>query len=475
MKLKELVIKGVLWNFSDKIFNQFGTFLVTIYLSRILTPGDFGLVGLLTVFIAISNIVIDGGFYQALVQKSHHLKDIETSTVFWSNLSISFFLYIFLFFISPYLAVFFKEPELSSTARVLFVVIIINSYSIAAKAKLAILVDFKSQAIANISGTFVGSIVAIIAANNGLGFWSIVLLALVKSFITTIVMCRLSFWKPKMEFSIIAFRELFKFGSNLMISGLVATLVSNLYLVVIAKYFNTDQAGYFIQASNITNALSGILSSVIQGVSYPILTSLNNQPSRMILIYKKLIEVTALFSFPVMFGFAVVAEDFTQIFLGEKWAPIVPLLSFMAFARIVTPISSINMNILNAVGRSDLFLLIDISKLPLTLSVLFFVLPYGIKAVAGAMIFTSFIAFFINSYFPGKMFSFGPIKQIELFLKYILSSVVMIAVVNIVNLEFEIILFFMKIFTGFFIYTSMLLLFKEKYIISVIRKVKKYI
>ena len=199
---------------------------------------------------------------------------------------------------------------------------------------------------------------------------------------------------PKLIFSMESFKLLFKFGSNLMLAGFVATLINNLYVALVGRYFNATQVGYFTQAQNLSNNLSQFISSTLQGVTYPIMTSVKEDSERLVSIYTQLISVTMLVSLPMLIGFAAVSEEFVRIILGDEWLPVVPVLAALCFARTITPISWINLNILNAVGRSDLFLKVDLSKLPMNLGALFIALPYGIEGLAWAMVCTSFIAFF---------------------------------------------------------------------------------
>jgi O-antigen/teichoic acid export membrane protein len=215
-----------------------------------------------------------------------------------------------------------------------------------------------------------------------------------------------------------------------MLAGFVASFVNNLYIALIGRFYNAVQVGFYTQASNMSNTLYGFVSSSLQGVTYPIMTSIKDDRERLINIYKQLISITMLVCLPMLIGFASVANDFVHVVLGETWLPAVPVLVALCLARTVTPISAINMNILNAVGRSDLFLKVDLSKLPMTLGALYLALPYGIEGIAWASVVTSFIAFFINAYFPGKMFGFGGLAQLRIAMPYIVASAVMFGVLS---------------------------------------------
>jgi O-antigen/teichoic acid export membrane protein len=252
-----------------------------------------------------------------------------------------------------------------------------------------------------------------------------------------------------------------------MLAGFVATLVNNLYVAMIGRYFSAINVGYFTQATNLTNFLVGFISSTLQGVTYPLLTSIRDQREKLISLYQQLIAITMLVSLPALFGFAAVADSFVLLFLGEDWLPAVPIIQILCFARAVTPISAVNMSILNAVGRSDLFLKVDLSKLPMTLVALFLSVPHGVQAIAWAMLITSSIAYFINAYYPGKLFGFGAWKQLKIAKNYIVSATAMFLVLRMINFEPLWLDLVVSIMLGAIIYFFLLWLFRDLMFIRV--------
>jgi O-antigen/teichoic acid export membrane protein len=210
-----------------------------------------------------------------------------------------------------------------------------------------------------------------------------------------------------------SFRELFGFGSKLLLAGSVAIVINNMYSILIGKFFSPKEVGYYTRGYQYTDLVSSTVTSILQSVTFPVLSSVQEDRERMIRIYKQILRSTAFFVFPVMTLFALLSEPFVRFLLTEKWVPIVPLLQWLCFARLITPISSLNMNILNAMGRSDLFLKIDLSKVPMVLIALVVAVPYGINVVVIGNFITTFIAFFFNAYYPGKLLNFGAAKQIK--------------------------------------------------------------
>ena len=467
MSLKQKAIKGFAWSLADKLVNQLGYLLVTIFLARIIGPESFGLIGMLTIFMLLAESVISNGFSAALVQRSNQVTPEDESTVFYINMAWGVAMYILLYFSAPFIADFYKAPQLIDISRLLFVVIIINSLVVVVRAKLTINIDFKSQTIASTIATLLSAVVGVYLAQLGYDYWAFVWMLVIKSALNALLIWLLCRWLPQFIFSVESFKRLFKFGSNLMIAGFVATFVNNLYIALIGRYFNATQVGYFTQANNLSNNLYLMLSSTLQGVTYPILTSIKDERERLVSIYKQLISITLLVSLPLLVGLAAVSDEVVLLFLGEEWLSVAPVLSILCFARAITPISAINMNILNAIGRSDLFLKVDLSKLPMTLAALLISVPYGIEAVAWAMVATSAIAFFINAYFPGKLFGFGSWPQLKAAIKYIIAAVIMYVVVKWLQLETVLwLVLAAKIFLGLLLYPLLLVIMRDRFVMQ---------
>ncbi len=471
--LRKKILKGVAWSLFDKIINQVGNFILLIYLSRVLTPSDFGLIAMLAIFLAVAQSLINSGFSQALIQKSKNVTEQDLATVFYVNLGMSFFLYFLLYLSAPSIASFYSQPEINNLSRVLFLVIIIDAIALVPRTKLIIEVDFKSQGLINSVSMIVSTIVAVYMVNNEFSYWSLVGMNIAKSTTNSLLLVFYSRWLPQLAFSYQSFRSLFKFGSNLLIAGVIATFVQNLYSVLIGRYFNATQVGYYQQGHNYTNMLSNTLLSVIQGVSYPVMTSIKEDEERMTQVYKRVMGVVMLVTFPVFFGFAAISEEFVSIFLGEQWKPIVQILIILSFARLITPISSLNLNILNAKGRSDLFLITDLSKLPMTIIAFIIAVPHGILGVAYAQLITVLISFFINAYYPGKLFGFGAKEQLKLLFPILLSSTCMYLGIILIKNESVELQLLIKVVVAFFSYIGLCLLFKIESFNSVLNIVTK--
>lgn len=470
MSLKHKLFSGFVWSLIDKLVNQLGVLAVTLYISRMIGPESFGLIGMLIIFIALADSVINNGFSQALVQKSHSMTEQDASTIFYVNLVWGFFIYAVLYLFAPLIAQFYHQPPLLELGRLIFVIIIINSLTVVSKAKLIIQVDFKSQAIANTIGTVIAAILAIYLAEQGYNYWSFAWFLIVRALITNIFLYYFSKWLPQFTFNKQSFKSLFKFGSNLMIAGLVATLVNNLYVLLIGRYFSAKQVGYFTQANNLSLALGNLISSTLQGVTFPIMTSIKDDREQLITIYKQLISITMMFTLPIFIGFAAVADDFVDLVLGNEWRSIIPYLITLSIARSIQPISAINMNILNAIGRSDYYLKTDLVKIPISLACLFVGLQFGTQGVIFGILVSIFISFFINCYYPYMIFKYGAIKQLLVAKNYIFASIIMFFSIQLIDIHSLIIELILKIFSGIVIYFICLIVLKDVFFLRILKQ-----
>lgn len=426
--LKLQATNGMIWSALDKFAVQGGQFIVGIILARLLIPEDFGLIAMLSVFIAISQTFIESGMGSGLIQKKIKT-DVDFSTVFVFNIVVSFFLYSILFTLAPFISEFYEKPQLVLLTRVLSLNIIINSLAIVQQTKLIIKLDFKTIAKVNVVSVLSGGLVAVYFAFTGWGVWALVIQNLVRAFVSVVMFWILSHWKPSIMFSKQSFKALFGFGSKLLISGLYATGLNEIYNITIGKVYSASELGYYTRSKQFAEVSSGTVTGIIQQVTYPILASIQDDNDRLVSVYRRLIKMTAFLVFPAMTLLALLAHPFIIVLLTDKWAPAIVLLQWLCFARVVIPINALNMNILNAVGRSDLFLKVDLAKAPIIIATLIITIPMGVKALVIGNVIHSFISFFINAYMPGKLFKYGAIQQIkDLIPIFIATGIMSIAV-----------------------------------------------
>ncbi len=468
--IKQKTKIGMAWNAFEKIAIQGVSFIISIILARLLSPHDYGTIGMLTIFLTFSNVFIESGFPRALVQKQDRTElDFSTTLIF--NILVSCVLYIILFFASPAIAVFYKTPELIALQRVFFIVIILNSLTIVQSAKLQINVDFKTIAIINGISTITSGLIAILAAYKGLGPWALVIQTLSRASISVILYWIFGHWIPKTGFSKESFKKLFGFGSKLLASGLLATTMTNINNLVIGKIYNPESLGFYTRAQQFPDLTAGTLNSVLNNSTFPMMAELQNNPDELLKSFKKLIKFTTLLVFPAMTGITLLSKPIILVLLGEKWLQASDLLFWLALSYMFVPLSSLNLNLLNAIGRSDLFLKIDISKIPIIITTMAITFPISLKAVAIGNVVTAFIYFYMNTFMIGRLYNFGAIKQLLLCWKGILSTFIMAIVLFFLEhyINNVILCLILGIITGVSVYFIALLLMREEEVIRVFR------
>ncbi|MCV9930884.1 lipopolysaccharide biosynthesis protein [Flavobacterium sp. LS1R47] len=432
ISLKSMATTGIIWSAVDKFAAQFGQFVVGIILARILLPEDFGLIGMLTIFIALSQTFIESGLGVALIQRQNRSK-VDFSTLFVFNLVISSFFYLVLFLSAPFISSFFKQPQLIDLIRILGLVLFLNAFAIVQRTKLTIEIDFKSIAKSNVIGMITGGLCGVVAAMNGYGVWSLVIQMLIGAFSSSLSFWFLGNWVPSVTFSKTAFKSLFGYGSKLLIAGLYAQVLNNIYNICLGKFYPIASLGYYTRAKNLADLSSGTIASILQQATFPVLASLQNDKEKLVSVYSRMIRMSAFFIIPLMTLIALLAKPIVILLFTEKWVSLIPLLQWMVFARVFFPMSAINMNLLNAIGRSDLFLKVDLSKLPLTIIAMIITIPLGVKSIIIGHVVTSTVAFIINAYLPGKFYGYGVINQLKDMFPVFMATVGMAFVVFVMS------------------------------------------
>lgn len=410
--LKNKTAKGVLWSALERFSVQGVMFIVMIVMARMLSPKDYGLVGMLTVFISVAQSLIDSGFSQALIRKQDRT-EIDNSTVFYFNIVVGFIIYIILFVCAPFIADFYDEPQLVLITRAIGLSVIFNSLAVVQRALLTIAIDFRTQAKASLIAAIISGIVGVSMAYCGFGVWSIVAQQLTNLGLNTILLWIFSKWSPRLLYSWRSFRELFSFGSKLLASGLLDSLYRNIYLIVIGKFFKASDLGYYTRAQQFGDFPSSNLTGILQRVTYPVLCTIQDDDERLATVYRRFLKISAFVIFPLMTGLAAVAKPTILFFLKEQWLFTATLLQILCFSMMWYPIHAINLNLLQVKGRSDLFLKLEIWKKILGVVVLCATLPFGLIAMCFGGIASSLIALVINTYYTGKLINVGFFKQMR--------------------------------------------------------------
>ncbi len=410
--LKQKTINGLFWSFIDNISSHGITFIIGIILARLLEPSEFGLIGLITVFIAISSTFINSGFGSALIRKAD-CTDTDYSTVFYFNLATGLSFYLLLCVFSPAVSRFFKEPLLSPLIKVLGIVLIIDSLTIIQRTILTKRVNFKLQTKISIISAIFSGIVGILMAIRGLGVWSLVGKQICQQALNSFLLWFWNKWRPLLIFSIKSFKELFSFGYKLLLSGIIDTIYRNIYNLVIGKYFSISELGFYTRANSFKNLPSQNLEGIIGRVSYPVLSEIQNDPVKLKAGYKKILKNTMYMSFILMAGMAAIAEPMIITLIGEKWRTSVVYLQLLCFVGALYPLHALNLNMLNVKGRSDLFLNLEIIKKIIAIPTIIIGIIWGIRIMILGMWINSLIAYYLNSYYSGRLINYPMKEQVE--------------------------------------------------------------
>lgn len=412
--LKKKTISGLFWSFLDLFANQGIKFAIQIILARLLLPKDFGIIGMITVFIAISQSFIDSGFTNALIRENEPTQE-DYSTVFYFNLFMAIVMYAILFVFSVDISNFFKEPQLIGILRVIALVLIINSFGLIQKTMLTKNINFKIQTRISIISSVLSGVIAIIFAYVGFGVWSLVIQTLVMQFIQSLLLILWNRWVPSLVFRMQSFKKFFGFGWKLVLSGIINTLYNNLYFLIIGKVFSAVELGYYTNAQKLRDVASQSITASVQKVSYPVLSTIKEDENNLRYVYKKIIKTSVYVNFPLMIGLAAIAKSFIVLIFGSKWINSIVYFQVLCFSGMLYPLHAINLNILQVKGRSDLFLGLEIIKKIIGVISIAIVLYFklGIMGLIWALVINSYIAYFINSYYSAELLDYSTIQQIK--------------------------------------------------------------
>lgn len=426
--IKNQTVSGVLWSSIERFSVQGVQLLVMLVMARLLSPQEFGLIGMLTIFIAISQSFIDSGFSNALIRKLDRT-ETDYSTVFYFNIVVGIAFYLILFFASPFIAKFYQQPILVSLTRVLAINLFVNSLTVVQRAKLTIKVDFRTQAKASFLAVIISGMIGIAMAYKGYGVWALAVQQIVNGGVSMMALWWMTHWRPRWEYSWKSFRELFAFGSKLLLSGLIDTIYTNIYLIVIGKIFSPSDLGNYTQAKNLAGFPSSNLTGILGRVTYPILSELQNDDGKLKLVYRQYLKLAAFIIFPLMVGLSALSAPIVSLVLGEKWLLAVPLLQLLCFSMMWYPIHAINLNLLQVKGRSDLFLRLEIIKKIVGVSIMIATVPFGVIVMCAGAILSSFFALIINTHYTGRIINIGFVIQMKDLLPILFQSLVMGGVV----------------------------------------------
>lgn len=424
----------MLWTFIQNIAVRALGVVFTIILARLLMPEDYGLIGMLSIFIAISDVFIQSGFGQALIQKSD-CTDEDFSTAFYFNVGVSVFIYIVLFFSAPAIANFYHEPQLIALTRVLSLNFILGSFNIVQQAKLTKAMNFKPLAVLTLIATAISGIVGVTMAYLGFGVWSLVAQTLTATLLRVIIFPFFTQWHPNKPFNRASFRHLWGYGSKILVTGVFEVIIRNLSNIVIGRFYDKEQVGYFSKARSFADVPAMMMSSVLSTVTFPLLSEIQDDEERHRAVYNKVTFNSIIITFPFMILMAVLAEPIVIILFTEKWAPCIPMLQAFLLARMYLPLNMINASELQSKGETKLYMNLYFITGPISLIAVLVSIPFGVMAMAWATLIYGILYHTIFSVVIGRRIGYRYHKQLWDW-RYIILSLLMMAAGAFLSMHF---------------------------------------
>ncbi len=426
--LKNKTVKATIWSGIDNVAQMGVQFVVSIVLARILTPDDYGLLGIMMIFTSVCTALIYAGFTTALIRKPDANKD-DYNTSFIVNMAMSIAFYCLIFILSPNIAEFFGRVELIKLTRVISLGMVIGAFSLVQQTRLTKKIDFKTQTKITLTAAILSGFIGITMALLGYGVWALVAQTLSVQVIRTVMLWNYDKWMPEMRFSTKSFHELFGFGWKLMISAMLDSLWKELYQVVVGRFYNPATLGQYTRSKQFSLLFSSNLTNVIQRVTYPVLSNIQDDKERMVMAYRKIIKVTMFVTAISMFFLGAISDPLLYCLIGPQWHEAAVYLPLICISGSTYPLHAINLNMLMVQGRSDLFLGLEVVKKIIALA------PLGIGAMVGIIpmlyvnLVTSVIVFFLNSYYSGKFLGYSSWMQIkDISMSYGIATLIAISV-----------------------------------------------
>lgn len=410
--LKEKTITGMIWSTVQKFGALLISFVANLVLARLLTPEDFGYIGMITVFIAVANTLVDGGFASALIQKKKPT-NIDYSTIFYWNIILSVLFYIAIYLAAPSIAEFYKQPLLETILRIQGLVLFFNAFTIIQSNQLIKQLNFKKLAKLNLISTSLGSIVGIVMAFQGYGVWSLVAKLLITSLTQSILLWFFNSWRPLKIFSYESFKSLFKFGFLMLLSTLVETIYTNIQALIIGRAYSAKDLGFYSQADKLQKLPANSLSGIVNQVTYPVFAEMQNDLPRMKNGVKKSLKSVTYLNFPIMVLLIIIANPLLNLLLTDKWSESIPYFQILCLSGMLLTLNTTNTNIFKAIGRSDIYFFTQLGKRLLGLGLIFIGLQFGIKGMLYGIVCSSYLFFIINAYISGRNIQYGIVEQIK--------------------------------------------------------------
>lgn len=422
--IKSKAFRGVVWTALERISSDFASFSIGIFLARLLTPSDYGTIGMLYVFLSISKTFIDCGFTHALIRRKTRTEE-ELSTAFWSNLSIAIVCYLLLFWGSPWIASFYNMKILCPLMRVLGLTLIVDALYAIQITRLTAEVNFKTQAKVTAVKILVGGVTGIAFAYNGFGPWSLVAYNMTSGITSIVLYYSITKWHPKLIFSKKAFSELFGFGVKLLAANLLHTVYTNISTLIIGRKYTSQDLGFYSRGDSFSGLPIGIYTSTFSRVIYPVLAKVQDDENELRRVYAKYLRLIAAIVVPSMLLFAGCMTPFIRVLIGDQWIPAAKFAMLLCFAQMFDPLTRVNSNILYVKGRSDILLKLEFIKKAIGISTVMIAVQFGVVWLCVGRVLYSIVAFVLNASFGGRFLGMSVFRQVkEVLPSYVIGGAV---------------------------------------------------
>ena len=409
--LKDKTVFGMMWGAVGKVGTLTINFLTNLVLARLLMPEDFGAIAMLAIFLAVSNIFIQGGLGAALIQKKNP-EHRDYSTVFYWNLVVAVLFYFILYVSAPFIANYYALPLVKPLLRVQSLVLIIQSFSIVQYTQLQKQMNFKALAIRNMAAALAGTLIAIPLALRGFGPWSLVASAILASIVNVLLLWKMSIWRPTWEFSFDSLKSLFSFGGLMLLSSLAETIYTNLQGLIIGKRFSASDLGYFSQAKKLEEIPVTGLSSIVNDVTFPAFASLQDDSERLLAGVRKSTKALTFLNFPMMILLMIIAQPLICLLYGSKWEASAPYFQILCISGLIYAVNTLNTNVIKSLGKGKIYFIIQILKRLIGIALILLGVRFGIYGLLWAVASVAYISFIINALVNKKLINYGVFRQL---------------------------------------------------------------
>lgn len=472
---KSKIFSGLIWKFGERITAQLISLLVSIILARLLSPDEYGAVAIVMIFITLANVFVSSGFGNALIQKKD-ADNLDFSSVFYINIAIGIALYIVIFCIAPFVANFYDMPILSPTLRVLGIRIVIASINSVQQAYVSRNMLFKRFFWSTLFGTLVSGIVGVVMAYHGFGVWALVAQYLTNTCTDTVVLWFTVRWRPCLQCSFSRAKELFSYGWKLLLSGLLDTGYKQLRSLIIGRKYSSSDLAYYNQGDKYPALLVTNINASISSVIFPAMAQCQDDRTKVKSMTRRAIQISSFVLWPCMLGVAAIAKPLVVFLLTDKWLPCVPYIRIFCFTYGLWPIHTANLQAINAVGRSDLFLKLEITKKIVGMVAILVSMNYGPLVMAYSLVVTDLIATVINAFPNKELLKYGYFEQIkDMMPSFVIALVMVLIIYPVQNLGLSnITTIIIQVLLGGSVYIALAILTKQKSLTYLLEIVKRH-